>query len=170
MSYSEIEILGLRGFSEKQTLTLGVPNGKQGSGLTCIVGPNNSGKSTIYEAFRAISQNEPPSITEGRRNKAANDRVEIKLKKADGTFLELKTAINGGSETVFDEHGLSKSQVKIFTLPSRRNFSPFFSKAVFNREQYINNSTLTAVRGSQLDIFPYRLFTIQNNQAAFNDV
>lgn len=170
MSYNKIEILGLRGYSDRQTLNLGIPDGREGSGLTCIVGPNNSGKSTIYEAFRAVSQNNPPSFTEGRRNKVAGDKVEIKLSKNDGTFLELKTAVNGGSETGFHENGLSKNNVKILTLPSRRTFSPFFSKSLWNRDQYINSSELSAVRGSQFDSFAYRLFTIQQNQAAFNTV
>lgn len=170
MSYSKIEIIGLRGYSDKQTLNLAIPNGNEGSGLTCIVGPNNSGKSTIYESFRAISQNNPPSFTEGRRNKVAGDRAEIKLSKNDGTFIELKTTVNGGSETSFHENGLNKNNVKILTLPSRRTFSPFFGKSSWNRDQYINSSELSAVRGSQFDSFAYRLFTIQQNQEAFNSV
>lgn len=153
-----------------QTLNLAIPNGNEGSGLTCIVGPNNSGKSTIYESFRAISQNNPPSFTEGRRNKVAGDRTEIKLSKNDGTSLELKTVANGGSETIFHENGLSKNKVKILTLPSRRTFSPFFGKSSWNRDEYIRSSELSAVRGSQFDGFAYRLFTIQQNQAAFNNV
>jgi AAA15 family ATPase/GTPase len=50
-----IEILGLRGFCTNQLLELAVPNGKAGSGLTIVVGQNNSGKSTITEAFAAVS-------------------------------------------------------------------------------------------------------------------
>ena len=170
MSYSSIEILGLRGFSDNQTLNLGTPNRNFGSGLTTIVGPNNSGKSTIYESFRAVSQNTAPSFTEGRRNKAAGDKVEIKILKHDGNSLVLKTTANGGSETSFEPHGLNQDAVKILTLPSRRTFSPFFSKSLWNRNQYISSSELPAVRGSQFDSFAYRLFTIQQNQAAFNAV
>jgi len=170
MSYTKIEIIGLRGYSDMQTLNLAIPNGKEGSGLTCIVGPNNSGKSTIYESFRAISQNNPPSFTEGRRNKVAGDRAEIKLSKNDGTSIELKTTVNGGSETSFHESGLNKNSVKILTLPSRRTFSPFFSKSSWSRDQFISSSELSAVRGSQFDSFAYRLFTIQQNQGAFNAV
>lgn len=170
MSYNKIEIIGLRGYGDKQTLNLAIPNGNEGSGLTCIVGPNNSGKSTIYESFRAISQNNPPSFTEGRRNKVAGDKVEIKLSKNDGTSIVLKTTVNGGSETSFLESGLNKDNVKILTLPSRRTFSPFFGKNTWSRDQYINSSELSAVRGSQFDSFAWRLFTIQKNQAEFNSV
>lgn len=170
MSYSKIEIIGLRGYSDKQVLNLAIPNGNEGSGLTCIVGPNNSGKSTIYESFRAISQNNPPSFTEGRRNKVAGDKAEIKLSKIDGTSIELITSVNGGSETSFHENGLNINNVNILTLPSRRTFSPFFGKSSLNREQYINGSELSPVRGSQFDRFAYRLFTIQENQEEFNAV
>lgn len=170
MSYLKIEILGLRGFSDNQTLNLGVPNSSPGSGLTVIVGPNNSGKSTIYEAFRAISENNPSSFTEGRRNKIAGDKIEIIITKVDNTFLTLKTGESGGSETIFAENGLSKIEVKFYTLPSRRTFSPFFGKSSWNREDYILNSKLPAVRGGQLDNFPYRLFTIQQNQEQFNEI
>lgn len=168
MNYNEIEILGLRGFSEKEKLTLAKPDNNPGSGLTVIVGPNNSGKSTIYEAFRAMSQSEPPSFTEGRRNKAAGDKVEISISKTDDSSLLLRTTVNGGSETEHQLNGLTKDQVRFLTLPSRRTFNPFFGKSIYDRETYINTSNLQPVRGSQLDNFSYRLFNIQKNPAAFN--
>ena len=170
MIYSKIDILGLRGFSDKQTLNFGQPNGQLGSGLTVIVGPNNSGKSTIYEAFRAISQNSPPSFTEGRRNKIAGDKIEIIITNTEGNSLTLKTEANGGSETKFEQNGMKESEVSFCTLPSRRTFAPFFGKNAWNREQYINGSQVAAVRGTQFDSFAYRLFTIQQNQKAFNEV
>lgn len=166
--YTKIEILGLRGFSEKQTLNIAVPNGKNGSGLTVIVGPNNSGKSTIYEAFRAISQQQPPSFTEGKRNKIAGDKIEISIFKTDNNSLTLKTTLNGGSETEHLLNNLNKAEVKFLTVPSRRTFSPFFSKSIHNRDQYINTSNLQAVRGSQFDNFSHRLFQIQKDPKSLN--
>lgn len=169
MSYTKLEIFGVRGFNTKQSLSLGVPTGKPGSGLTTITGPNNSGKSTIYEAFRAISQNAPPSFTEGRRNKSAGDIIEISI-FSNELSLVLKTTPNGGSETIFEENGLTVNLVKILTLPSRRTFSPFFGKSSYSREQYLNSAQLAAVRGSQLEGFEYRLFNIQKSPEAFNEV
>lgn len=169
--YKKIEILGLRGFSEKQSLSLGVPTGQEGSGLTVIVGPNNSGKSTIYEAFRAISQDAPPSFTEGKRNKTANESIEITIYTIEENKLaKLKTINAGGSETEFLHDGLENKEVKFFTLPSRRTFSPFFGKAINDRNQYISNSNLPATRGSELNSFFQRLFKIQSNQTQFNNV
>ena len=168
MNYSEIEILGLRGFSDKQKLCLAIPNNNPGSGLTVIVGPNNSGKSTIYEAFRALSQNTTPSFTEGRRNKAAGDKVEISILTSEGGSMILRTTENGGSETEHQLNKLTKDQVRFLTLPSRRTFNPFFGKNIFDRTTYINHANLQAVRGSQLDHFSHRLFQIQKNPTRFN--
>jgi AAA15 family ATPase/GTPase len=45
MTLKRIEIKGFRGFEEEGLINLAIPNGKYGSGLTILVGPNNSGKS-----------------------------------------------------------------------------------------------------------------------------
>jgi predicted ATP-dependent endonuclease of OLD family len=163
MSYKKIEIKGLRGFSDKQTLNFGLNSGQLGSGLTVIVGPNNSGKSTIFESIRAISQNDPPSFTEGKRNKKSGDTIEISLYKDDNVFLTLKTTGAGGSETSFEEKGLTKNSVNVFSLPSRRTFSPYFNKSQQDRGVYIGQIQLNATRGSNLDSFAYRLFNIQKS-------
>jgi AAA15 family ATPase/GTPase len=160
MIIKQIRINGLRGFSQEQTLSLGIPNSKLGSGLTVIVGANNSGKSTIYEAFRAITQHSPPSISEGRRNKLV-DSIKITIFDNEDKSLILETIAQKGSETSFIEKGISPTNLKFFTLPSRRTFSPFFSKSLWNREQYIQNAQLPPTRGGLIDNFAYRLFAIQ---------
>ncbi len=166
-NYSQLTIFGYRGFSTKETLNLAIPNGKPGSGLTIIVGPNNSGKSTIFEAFRAIAQREPPSFTEGKRNKTA-DRVEISIKNDSEQSLELKSVVSGSSESEFISKGLSEHEVGFVTLASRRTFSPYFGKSIWARNAYIASSPLAAVRGGALDAFSYRLFNIQKNQEEYN--
>ena len=164
MNYSKIRIHGFRGYSSNQTLKLAIPNNKYGSGLTVVLGPNNSGKSTIFEAFKAISQNSPPSITEGRRNKKAKERVKIELfSHSDRSSLLLETIVSGGSETIFKSKGIEKDQVKIMSLPSRRTFSPFFGKGSHTREQFIRSSGFPPVRGAQLDNFSNRIFNIQKS-------
>lgn len=167
-NYKELSIYGYRGFSTRQTLKIAIPNSKEGSGLTVVVGPNNSGKSTLFEAFRALSQPNPPSFTEGKRNKDAEDKIEITIKDENDLTLNLKSVVIGGSESEFEENGLMVDQVKFVTLASRRTFSPFFGKSTFERDGYIANSNLTSTRGASLDLFSYRLFNIQKNQEAFN--
>lgn len=46
-----LTVSGLRGFSEEQSIEFAVPNGNPGSGLTVLVGSNNSGKTTVLEAL-----------------------------------------------------------------------------------------------------------------------
>lgn len=99
MAIAKIEILGVRGFSNSQTLEMAEPNDTLGSGLTLLVGPNNAGKSTVIESLRAFSQNEPPSFTVGKRNDNNDSKICIKLTNTDGKVKELKTLEAGGSET-----------------------------------------------------------------------
>src|SRR5215831_964502 len=104
MSITSLEITGLRSFATMGRLELSVPDGRRGSGLTVLVGPNNSGKSTIIEAFAALSHREGLSFTEGKRNKAAGDTVSLRVSGTQGTY-ELRTVAVGGSEAVWDGEG-----------------------------------------------------------------
>jgi AAA15 family ATPase/GTPase len=101
MIFSKIEITGFRGFDQRGELEFAVPNGKSGSGLTIVVGANNSGKSTIFEAIRAVSQHQSPTILEERRNKNANELVNIVLSDSESKTITLSTVKSGGSETDF---------------------------------------------------------------------
>lgn len=170
MQYKSIKIKGLRGFEIEQELDIAISKGNLGSGLTTIVGPNNSGKSTIYESFRAISQSNPPSFTEGKRNKKAGDKINIELTQSDGKFIRLRTSDAYGSEAVFEENGILKNTVNINTLPSRRTFNPFFGKGTWNKQTYIQQSILPSIRGQELSNFNHRIFKIQENQEKFNAV
>ena len=132
--YKELKIKGLRGFGTEQTLNLAVPvDNKEGSGLTIIVGANNSGKSTIWEAFRALSGRREVSFTEGKRNKRTNYDIELSIPDTENNISTLKTLDSGGSETA-----KTGNNVKCFTLPSRRTFSPAFGKpGQINKDIYI---------------------------------
>ena len=55
MIYKKISISGFRGFNESKKIELAIPNRSFGSGLTILVGENNSGKTTILESFRLFS-------------------------------------------------------------------------------------------------------------------
>lgn len=92
--YKELKIKGLRGFGTEQTLNLAVPvDDKEGSGLTIIVGANNSGKSTIWEAFRALSGQQDVSFTEGQRNKNANHQIKISISDTMMRFQHCKLGL-----------------------------------------------------------------------------
>lgn len=171
--YKKISIEGLRGFSQKRELLLSIPNGELGSGLTVLVGPNNSGKSTIIEAFKALNSVKSynkPSFTEGKRNKASNDRVKITLEHNNGGTLTLKTSEHGGSETEIVENNLQPHNVNIFVIKSRRTFEPYFSKNTWSRNDFFQNDNFESQRSANYNNFSYRLFNINQSPDAFNEV
>jgi predicted ATPase len=165
-----LTIRGLRGFGTEQQLGFAEPNGEPGSGLTLLVGPNNGGKSTIVEALRAMAPRRDQSFSTGKRNLVAGENVIVRCTDTAGGVHELKSVVIGGSEASFTGNaGLGR----LYVLPSRRYFNPFFGKALHTREQYVVNVGFPPVRSSPLDSFAYRLFNIQRDQATrdrFNDV
>ncbi|MFM8749452.1 AAA family ATPase [Rhabdaerophilum sp.] len=70
MHLTKIEITGYRGFETKQELNFACPTGNEGSGLTVITGPNNSGKSSILEALNTYNTSENLSFSSELRNPA----------------------------------------------------------------------------------------------------
>lgn len=171
--FSKLVIKGLRGFSNEGTLKLSLPNGNQGSGLTVLVGPNNAGKSTIIEAFKALNgakSYRKPSFNEGQRNKVAKDKVEIKLYDENSNSIILKTASQGGSETEVVENGLIATAISIFVVKSRRTFQPYFSKNTWDRDLFLQNDLFQGQRGGMYENFSHRLFNIINNPQNFNSI
>ncbi|MCQ3830189.1 AAA family ATPase [Microbulbifer elongatus] len=165
MPLEKIEISGFRGFCKKQSLEFSIPNDEPGSGLTVITGANNSGKSSIIECLKARGGYQSPSFTVGARNSAI-DFVEIKY-FIDGREESVSSLKKGSSETKKDE---VDQNFHVFVLPSRRAFNPFFNRGSHSREQYLQNTELSAQRSSMMDNFQYRLFNILENQDAFNEI
>lgn len=132
MSLREIEIFGFRGFKEKARLAFAVPNGTEGSGLTLITGPNNSGKSSILECLRARGGYSNPSFSVGSRNSYV-DEVELVYRFED-RVEKIKSITRGSSEVNRDEYNEGE---QIYVVPSRRSFNPYFGKSILDRDQYL---------------------------------
>ena len=61
--YKELKILEFRGFSKECSIEFAIPNEKEeGSGLTILVGENNSGKTSI-SSFLCISDSDSLSLS-----------------------------------------------------------------------------------------------------------
>jgi hypothetical protein len=165
-----LEITGLRGFASKQKIAFALATGKPGSGLSVIVGANNTGKSTVIEALRAIAQNQPPSFTQGRRNQVAGDQVQLRVSSDTGGSILLRTIRSGSSETEYLTEAGGVNVRKLLILPARRLFNPYFGRAETTREDYMGNVGFPAIRTSSMDQFTYRLFTIEKNRAAFDEI
>ena len=155
-----ISCLGYRGFATKQTLKLAVPDGKPGSGLTVLVGPNGGGKSTLVECFNKLSlANRNASFSKGKRNLRANDTVEISVTVDDGSGI-LKTS-KGGSETQWS----GPTPPKIYYLPSRRFFNPYFNTGRWSRDIYFNNPPNFQTRTNSLDSCASRLVDLNKGDS-----
>ena len=170
MRIQSIEINGYRGFETPQTLRLAQPDGRSGSGITTIVGPNNAGKSSILEAISYLVQPEPPSFSMGRRNQGSEYRISIKATTDEGGHYSLHTVPSGGSETFWTAGAIPSDVIKTYVLPSRRYFDPFFGRGIIHRFHYLNASAPPSIRGAALNRFTDRLFEIQKNKEAFDRV
>jgi hypothetical protein len=158
-----VEIVGLRGIASPLRIDFAQPvDGKLGSGLTILVGTNNSGKSTITEALAALGKVPPPSFPEGRRNRVTDYRISIRVATTDGHEGELRTADSGGASAVWSH---TANTPPIYVVPSRRSFNPYFTHGPAQRSAYINHMGLPAVRGLPLDQVASRLRHLQENPA-----
>lgn len=131
--FAELCVSGYRGFGERRALQLAQWNGTPGSGLTMVVGANNSGKSTFIEAIhyaaRARHQREL-TFPQPRRHHLA-DAVKIELLRNDGRRLLIETIRPGGSQAIgrWLPEESRPDKFDIHVTPSRRNFNPYFSSA-----------------------------------------
>lgn len=183
MQLENIEIKGLRGFKENSSIKLAIPNGNFGSGLTVIVGPNNSGKSTIVEAFSAISIAMSPTISPGQifngpsfteemRNKK-EDSILIRAKDISDNFLEISSNSILKSETSVRNTIPRLITEDLYVLRSRRYFEPYNdieNNQIYSRESYLQKINLPSHRGSIMPLFFNRILLIQRNRKNFDDV
>ena len=158
-------INGYRGYSTVQTINFSLPNNEPGSGITFIVGSNNSGKTTILESIKAFSSNSTPTFSVGKRNIQADSRVELNLVTHDDISHKITTVSTGGSSSVRepDEH------IDIYSLQSRRYLPYEFDKSSWTRSTFTQNFSL-GNREYQLNGFQYRLFNMQEHKIEFDRI
>ena len=136
-----ITINGLRGFGKECTINFSLPNKEdEGSGLNIIVGPNNSGKTTITEAIKFYnSKSGEISFSEGKRNAKNSNKVDITYLDEVDEKMEIHTVKNGGSEvnTIGIKENRKKGKWKMkkerFTKASRPFFFARLSQIFFQR-------------------------------------
>lgn len=163
----QLELQGLRGFETNQVVPLAVAGGTESLGLTIFVGENNSGKSTVVEALRALSQHEPPSFSQGRRNVRGGDSISLSAEAVGGARCSLESLRPGTSETTFGQRGVNLA-TNVLVLPSRRVFSPYFGRSRSDRNQFMQQIGFPPIRSSQVDPFAYRLFKVSEQPDEFN--
>ncbi len=170
---ASVTIQGLRGFADEGRLLLAKPKEEAGSGLTVLLGPNNGGKSTIAEAFRAIGRQEGASFREGTRHMATDERVKLRVETSAGRRATLETVIAGGSATSwkYDDGGRPDILDRILVLPARRTFAAYFGGSpgsTQERDKFVKTVAISPFRSDSLNYFGQRLFKIQEQPEEFN--
>lgn len=130
-----VTLVGLRGFASSQHVDLAIPDGKRGSGLTLVVGPNNSGKSTVWEALEAVSRHQQGEVTfpMTRRNESSLEGVRISLEYSNQDALTLESSGRDTNQMRSlwkgrQIHKESAAELDIVTVPARRQFNPYFGR------------------------------------------
>lgn len=157
-----LTVEGLRGFRHPQRIELAIPNGNPGSGLTVIVGANNSGKSTVIEALTGLAATQPTTYALGKRNSYSQSIVRITAEFADGRVNILETVQAGGAQTSFTRRDLPPNETDIGVVQSRRGFNPYFNQySPTDRASYNRDSPTSENRQQQLNhAFIGRIFKI----------
>lgn len=170
----EIYISGLRGFAQEKKVNLALPNGKEGSGLTILVGGNNTGKTTIVEAIKYYNFDiSHISFSSGKRNSHNEKKVHIRYVNEKEEQYSIFTKKSGGSQVESDDEQNFEVRKIPFILPSRRNVQYELHGGFYDsyRWDYMNNENMnTKVRKPTIDNFQQRIFNWEKNKQKFDDL
>ncbi len=176
MSIKKITISGLRGYSEETTINFAVPDKQNyGSGLNILVGPNNSGKSTLIEAVHMLSVNRD-IVPQTVRNELTDGKIFIEAVDEGKNVIALNTTDNGGAyvERKWNGYKINNGENKLntFVLNNKRNFSSTFSNNYQqSRDSYNGNTGNDEYRKDNYfnQNFGGRLLEIFNNKRSVFD-
>ena len=175
MSIKKLTIKGLRGFSEETNINFAIPdNISPGSGLTVLVGPNNSGKSTVIEAIHLLSAN-TDIVPVSSRNIKVNGQVFIEVEDIIGNNYSLQSTDNKGAfiQRKYNGENINfyNNFINTYVLSSKKNFSSTFSNnGSQSRENYKGNTNSSDYREDNNfnNNFGGRLLAIYNNRKIFH--
>lgn len=174
---ASIAVQGFRGFREEAILKLAQPTGEPGSGLTIVVGANNTGKSTIWESFDAISKKSAVSFSVGQRNSGTDAGVRIRLSRMDGSIYTIASQNVNTSETrvSWQPEAVVAEPVEIVSVPSRRQFEASFNRSSTSQRDWMaaGQDFSRNRQSGQMSPFTGRLFDLHNDaekKAAFDEL
>lgn len=164
---SSLAVEGFRGFREPACLRLAQPDGNPGSGLTIVVGANNTGKSTVWESFDAAARKMKGdvSFSEGRRNQGSASGVRIALEYVDGSSYTVQSRSRHTSETraEWSPPDAAFATHEIVSVPSRRQFQPAFNRGGLADREWMSRSPEFTRFRQMNDQFTGRLFDLHND-------
>lgn len=108
MEIKTLNLMGYKCFKDEITLNFSIPDGSIGSGLTVIVGPNNSGKSSILGAMSLLFSN----VNDIPKNIRSNEDFLIEVIDSNNESYKIEEhSIDGSKVLRFknDNHVISDS-------------------------------------------------------------
>ncbi|MCI8470242.1 MAG: AAA family ATPase [Clostridia bacterium] len=145
MAISTLSVKGIRSFKNLATVEFAIPDGiNNGSGLNMLVGPNNSGKSSIIETLY-LANNNLEMIPNTIRNSKSEGGVLIKIDLTNGSSKELVSMqenpafmhnkyIDNKGEKIYDNRPLA------YILSSKRNIGINLSTHSESWENFLYNN------------------------------
>ncbi len=168
----EIIIEGLRGYSKKQKIKFAMPDGNAGSGLTILVGGNNTGKTTIIEAIKYYNFDVSQiSFSTGKRNVKTEGKVSISYIDELEKQYTIHTKTSGGSQVEADVEVQFDVKKIPYILPSRRNIQYELHGGFYDnyRWDYMSSENMNSkVRKPTIDNFQQRIFNWEKHKEKFN--
>lgn len=166
MSIKTLEINGIRSFSQERTIDFAIPNGQPGSGLTIIVGANNSGKSSIIECLNIISKNKS-EFPQELRNNNCNSLPYITLETNDNKQYKM-VSVEKGSGFIYKFMNREKTQdigeIPLLIFSTKRFFSSNFNSYRRSMLDYAHSlSNNFRDENNSNNEFGERLIDIYNN-------
>ena len=163
-----LSIAHFKGFYETQTLEFAAPTTAPGSGLTVMVGPNNSGKTTVIDAIKQFYVDAPPQFDREVRHSTHDISLEL-----TNTLGEKKTVLtSGGSVGTRDGDERYPTWTDVALIASRRYFADFFPPSMMTHSTH-KHSTM---RQNRIDVdreFGRFLLSLETNAdqlAKFNNL
>lgn len=159
---TNISIENDRGFYGRRDIALATPTGARGSGLTILVGPNNSGKSTVVAALRLVT-GEPKQIDLEHRHQDA--RLAITITNSEGIEKTITNPDLGATTVIQGQANAYPTSENIRLVPSRRAWSAYTGHQRMDVQQYWDRakeqpaedtffiSRLAALTGAQRDAY-----------------
>lgn len=134
-SITQLSIQHYRAFYDRQTIEFGVPDGEQnGSGLTVLVGSNNSGKSTVVDALWFVTRNEPEPVDIEHRHEDNPFRISVSF--SGGAQRSISYSNGGVTPNVEPNDSALQIADGIRTVPSRRPWIAYSQNRNFDISAY----------------------------------
>jgi predicted ATP-dependent endonuclease of OLD family len=129
-----------KGFYEEQSVDFAEPdNEKNGSGLTVIVGPNNTGKTTLLECLLFATNIHQRKFEKSERHTNDSPKITIKTNLETCAF----TNIDDGSQIKTE----GNCNVNFELIPSRRHWASETNNE-WSHDQFVNQSTINSIRNA----------------------